>query len=387
MCRRVSFVQALSVRQTLPKSSFLSRCEFAKLCPRRYHKISMNTERPPPVNVPPELQSIRVLGLGMSGVDILATVDGYPMPDEKVRTTSVSVLGGGNTANALTAARRLGIPCSLVSKVGDDMYGRAAIQELQEDGIDTRLVAAKNGVNTSFTYVIVDTKNGTRTCISTASNEDLLVTEINEAMLDDVSLVVLDGRHTLAALQLAKYAKKRGIPILLDVERDRPYIRDLLPYADYIVTNSVYPFVFSPDAMGKVDAMQMLLEACDAQFVITTLGAAGSLMVQRENNREKGTGLDMLVRSKVVKSHRNSRIYEVIECPAWPVEKIVDTTGAGDAFIGGVIYGTAAKLSHERMLCLASRVAAAKLCGIGSRTALPRREELAPTLLVSIPSL
>lgn len=377
-----------SCRRVLCRSSFVLSCVIAKQSPHTaFHWTSMNAARPPAVGVPPELQSLCVLGLGMSGIDILATVDGYPKPDEKVRTTGVSVLGGGNTANALTAARRLGMPCRLVSKVGDDMYGHAALQELQGDGIDTTFVVSKSGVNTSFTYVIVDTKNGTRTCISTASNEELLVTEVKETMLDGVSLVILDGRHTLAALQLAKYARKRNIPMLLDVERDRPYIRDLLPFADYIITNSDYPFVFSPGASGKVDAMQMLLEACNAEFVITTLGASGSIMVQRENKREKGSGLDMLIQSKIVKSYRTSRMYEVIECPAWPVEKITDTTGAGDAFIGGVAYGIVTKMAHERMLCLASRVATAKLGGVGSRTALPRRENLAPTLLVNLPSL
>ena len=388
MTSSLGFVDVLPFRNPARPSFLLSK-QTCQNRPSRLHnlRISMDTIRPPLVQIPPELQSVRVLGLGMSGVDILATVDGYPKPDDKVRTTGVSVLGGGNTANTLTAVRRLGMPCALVSKVGKDMYGSAAIQELQGDGVDTSLVLAKEGVNTSFTYVIVDTKSGTRTCISTASNEDLLVSEIDESMLDNASLIVLDGRHTLAALQLAKFAKNRGIPILLDVERERPYIRDLLPYADYIVTNSVYPFVFSPGATGKVDAMQMLLEACDAKIVITTLGSSGSIMVQRENDREKGNGFDMIVRSTVVQSHRNSKSYEVIECPVQPVQKIVDSTGAGDAFIGGVIYGIVTNMSHERMLCLASRVAAKNLGEIGARAGLPRREDIAPTLLVSIPSL
>lgn len=349
--------------------------------------VLMSTGKPPAVEVPMELSSIRVLGLGMAGIDILAGVDAFPKPDEKVRTTSVSVLGGGNTANTLTAVRRLGVSCSLVSKVGNDMYGCAALKELQEDGIETSYVVAKDDVNTSFTYVIVDSKSATRTCIATVSNEDLLVTEVAEEMLQGVTILVLDGRHTLAALQLAKLAKQRGIPILLDVERDRPYIRDLLPYADYIVTNSVYPFVFSPNASGKTDAMQRLLEACDAKFVVTTLGSSGSILVQREGRREKGRGVNMLVQSKIVSSHKGSQSYEVIECPAWPAEKIVDTTGAGDAFIGGIIYGLVTKMDFERMLCLASRVAAAKLGGIGARSALPRREDISPALLINLPVL
>lgn len=347
----------------------------------------MTTAKLPPVEFPPELRSIQVVGLGVSGIDILVSVDGFPKPDDKVRTTSVSALGGGNAANALTAVRRLGVPCSLISKVGNDMYGAAVLKELQGDGIDTSRVVVKDEVNTSFTYIIVDSKSQTRTCIATASNEELLVVEVHEEMLNGASILVLDGRHTLAALQLAKLAKKKGIPILLDVERDRPYIRDLLPFADYIITNSVYPFVFSRDASGKVDAMQRLLEACNAKFVITTLGSSGSIMVRREGKREKGIGVNMVVQSKIVKRRENSVSYEVIECPKWPVQDIVDTTGAGDAFIGGIIYGIVTKMDMERMMCLASRVAAAKIGGVGARTALPRREDISSAFLVSLPSL
>lgn len=347
----------------------------------------MNAGKLRPVELPPELRSIHVVGLGMAGIDILAGVDGFPKPDDKIRTTSVSVLGGGNTANALTGIRRLGIRSSLISKVGNDMYGNAAVRELQDDGIDTTFVVVKDDVNTSFTYILVDSKSETRTCIATASNEELLVTEVHEEMLSDASILILDGRHTLAALQLAKLARKRSVPILLDVERDRPYIRDLLPFADYIVTNSVYPFVFSPEASGEVDAMQRLLEACDAKFVISTLGASGSIMVQRECKREKGSGVNMVVQSKIVKRHKTAVSYEVIECPKWPVQDIVDTTGAGDAFIGGVVYGIVTKMDLERMLCLASRVAAAKIGGIGARSALPRREDISSAFLISLPSL
>lgn len=347
--------------------------------------------KPPPVEIPSELQSVRVLGLGMAGIDILATVDAYPQPDQKVRTKSVSVLGGGNTANVLTAVRRLGLPCRFVSKVGKDMYGEAVLTELKQDGVDVEDILVKEGVNTAFTYVIVDARERTRTCISTASNEELSVTELSEEVLErvlrDVALVALDGRHTLAALQLAKFAKTKGVPILLDVERERPFIRELLPYADYIMTNSRYPFVFFPDASDRLDAMQHLLETYDAKFVMSTLGASGSIMVLRETTRQKSTAPSMSIRSRLIQSDRTSQMYEIIECPACPVENIADTTGAGDAFIGGVIYGLVTKMPYERMMCLASHVASAKIGGVGARTALPRRENLPQALLGTLPNL
>lgn len=357
-----------------------------KLSQHRRYRMSSPSSNLPPVQIPPELQAVRALGLGMAGIDILARVKAFPVAESKIRTTGLSILGGGNTANSLTALRRLGVPCTLLTKLGSDMYGTEALRELNADGIDTSKVVVKSSVNTSFTYVIVDATEDTRTCIATASNEDLLPHEIDESLLDGVSLVLLDGRHTLAAIQLAKYAQQKGVPILLDIERERPHIRTLLPYADYIVTNRIYPFVFAPQAANRVQALQILLEHCDARFVISTMGQGGSMLVRRDKPREKGVAVDMLVQSKRVRHYDTSNDYEVLECPTCRVENIVDTTGAGDAFVGAVAYGILHHMEYERMLCLASHVAAEKLKGLGARSALPRREALAPILLANLPS-
>jgi sugar/nucleoside kinase (ribokinase family) len=75
--------------------------------------------------------------------------------------------------------------------------------------------------------------------------------------------------------------------------------------------------------------------------------------------------------------------YDVVRCGVWPikVEEIVDTTGAGDAFISGVIYGLLHGYSAAKMLNLASFVASSKLKGPGARAGLPKREAVPPQLL------
>ena len=385
-----AFSCSISFMASKAKQSFVS----SRTCKRKesspslhFSPKSMSASPPPPVEIPPEFRSLQVLGLGMAGIDILARVHAFPEPEQKIRTKGVSVLGGGNTANALTALRRLGIPAAILSKVGNDMYGAAALQELQQDGIDTKYVVCKDGVTTQFTYVIVDETKNTRTCISTPGSEDLLIDELSEDMLDGVSLLALDGRHTAAAIEMAKHASRRGIPILLDVERERPFIRELMPYADYIITNKSFPFAFSPNAPDRVDALERLLQECNARFVISTLGSFGSVLIRRSGERNAGSGLDMVVQSKLHTSYNTGELFELLECPAWPPDKIVDTTGAGDAFIGGIMYGILTGMEYERMLSLASRVASAKLAGLGSRSTLPRRESLPEMLLAVLPTL
>ncbi|CAN8074432.1 unnamed protein product [Agarophyton chilense] len=357
------------------------------LCGRFPTRMTSGDSSASPVEVPNFLRDVRVLGLGLSAVDLLAKVKHFPKADDKIRTEELRVFGGGNVANSLTGVRRLGVQCRLASKLGNDMYGRVALEELKRDGIDTRFVQIKDGVNTTFTYVIVDSTHHTRTCISTPAREDLFESDVNELMLDGVHLVMLDGRHTIAAIRLAQLAAERRIPVLLDIERNRPHIENLLPYADYIITNSTYPFVFSPEAITPAQALRKMLDHCRARFVISTRGSSGSILVRAQSPRKMSSGVRVLVQRRSFLDDSSKREYELLECPAWSVDKIVDTTGAGDAFIAGVAYGIVANMDLERMLSLASYVAATKLGALGSRTALPRREHIPDTLTATLPSL
>ncbi|KAL6968112.1 hypothetical protein U1Q18_033915 [Sarracenia purpurea var. burkii] len=106
--------------------------------------------------LPPLPENRIVLGCGAVTVDFLAVVAAYPKPDDKIRSTSLKIQGGGNAGNALTCAARLGLNPRLISKVADDPQGRGILEELEADGVDTSfLVVSKEG-NSPFTYVIVD---------------------------------------------------------------------------------------------------------------------------------------------------------------------------------------------------------------------------------------
>ncbi|GBF88472.1 hypothetical protein Rsub_01185 [Raphidocelis subcapitata] len=99
---------------------------------------------------------IKVVGCGSCGVDYLASVAAYPKPDEKLRTDTLEVQGGGNCANALTAAARLGLSPAIVTKIGGDGLGDGIISELVRDGVDPSLVLRAEGHPSPFTYIIVD---------------------------------------------------------------------------------------------------------------------------------------------------------------------------------------------------------------------------------------
>lgn len=94
--------------------------------------------------------------MGSCGVDYLASVAAYPQPDQKLRSDALEVQGGGNCANALTAAARLGLSPVIVTKIGGDGLGDGILSELARDGVDASLVLRAEGAPSPFTYIIVD---------------------------------------------------------------------------------------------------------------------------------------------------------------------------------------------------------------------------------------
>ncbi|OVA02256.1 Ribokinase [Macleaya cordata] len=338
-----------------------------------------------------------VLGVGAVSVDYLATVDAYPKPDDKIRSTSLKVQGGGNAGNALTCAARLGLNPRLISKVADDAQGRSVLEELEADGVDTSyLVVAKNG-NSPFTYIIVDNQTKTRTCIHTPGHPPMVPDDLSRSSLisalDGARLVYFDVRLHETALVVAQEATSRKIPILVDAEKKREGLDDLLNLADYVAWTEA-PSV--PSAL-----VSMLLRLPNLKFVIVTLGEDGCIMLERSvdgnlqlEEVDVDSSLELLRQSidsnstiptcisskSVVRLNAkgvgavNGRLL-VGTAEKIPPSELIDTTGAGDAFIGATLYAICAGMPPEKMLSFAAQVAGAGCRALGARTGLPWRTD------------
>nr|XP_043635795.1 ribokinase-like isoform X2 [Erigeron canadensis] len=315
-----------------------------------------------------QLESPIVLGFGGVGVDLLATVAAFPNPDDKIRTTNLEVQGGGNAGNALTCAARLGLNARLISKVANDAQGRGILEELKDDGVDVSYFAVSEEGNSPFTYVIVDNQTKTRTCIHTPGSPLMLPDDISESTLltalDGVKLVYFDVRLPETALVVAHKAISKKIPILIDAERPREGLDDLINLSDYVVCSAKFPQTWTGAPSVPSALVSMLLRLPKVKFVIVTLGADGCIMLERsvaENSQAKEMDVDNLVEQLKHKSDSTTTgptcfssdvtrlqakgvgsIYGKIfigTAEKIPQSELVDTTGAGDAFIGAVLYG------------------------------------------------
>ena len=318
-----------------------------------------------------------VLVYGAACLDYIISVDHFPQPDEKLRTNSLTICGGGNAGNTSTCLSRLGIPLKLVAKIGDDLNGQKILGDFQkEDNIDTSLILIQTSMNSPLTHVIVDVTGQTRTCLFSASNEQILCTDIQPNWLDQIEFVHFDSRSTEAAVYLAKLARQKAIPCSLDLERERPHLDQLIPLMDYIIATEHYSLDVCQDS-SLIQTAKRLLSTC--QFVIFTRGKNGSVLIERLDQNTSSSSPPVV--GNAHHDHQSIIRCEIQEdlliwyCTAWSIasEEIIDTTGSGDAFIGGIIYGILREKfwSKGQLLRFASYVAMCKLKGIGARTTLP----------------
>lgn len=363
-----------------------------------------------------------VAGCGAVSIDYLASVAQFPQPDEKIRSVDFKVQGGGNAGNCLTAAARLGLRPRILSKVSKDAFGKLVIDELIGDGIDTSFTVVSEMGTTSFTYVIVDRETNTRTCINSPGYPPLHPRELPDGtlprILDGAKLLYLDGRLAETALLLAEEAKRKSIPILVDAERKREGLDDLLALADYIVCSAKFPQAWTEMPTLPEALMEISMRLPYLKFVIVTLGAAGCVMLEKVFDDstdlkllDVNTEYELLLERK---AHLNAEEPTVISSKVGlfrrigangdtvkeftgrlligtaetiPSSELVDTTGSGDAFIGAVLYSLCTHMSSEKMLALGAVVAGANCRALGARAGLPYSHDSKLIPFMGIPAV
>ncbi|CAF0954875.1 unnamed protein product [Adineta ricciae] len=263
-----------------------------------------------------------------------------------------------------------------MTKIGHDTNGERILQDFRnESNIDTSTIVIDLSMTSPMTYTIVDRASVTRTCLFSAQNEQILASDIQPDCLDQINFIHFDSRSTETAVSLAKLAKSKSIQCSLDLERERPHLDQLIPLMDYIITTENYSLRVCHDS-SPIQTAKRLLQTC--KFVIITRGKNGSILVERSNTStsrliENNPDFGSFVTQEI--HQLDGEDYLVWQCTAWPVkqEEIMDTTGCGDAFIGGILYGLLKKesWSRDQLLRFASYIAMCKIKGIGARSTLP----------------
>ncbi|KUM43145.1 ribokinase [Pseudomonas sp. EpS/L25] len=297
-----------------------------------------------------------VVVIGSLNMDLVVRAPRLPKGGETLAGHAFATAPGGKGANQAVAAARLGARVAMIGCVGADPYGDFLTRSLVQEGIDCSGVSVANDVPTGIASILVDDQGQNAIVIVAGGNGELSAAHLQaqEALLAKAKIVIAQLEVPLATVggALAR-ARALGKTVILNpAPATGPLPADWYAHIDYLVPNESEASLLTGlpvDNREQAEAAARQLIAAGARQVLLTLGSQGLLQVTAEGCRHH---------------------------PATPVQA-VDTTAAGDTFLGGFAAGLAEGLSVTEAIALGQRAAAIAVTRPGAQPSIPTRQELA----------
>lgn len=254
---------------------------------------------------------------------------------------------GGQIATAVLGCARLGLRAAFVGSVGDDAAGAAALEPLRRAGVDLSGVKRVAGATTRHAVILVDASSGERAVLwQRDARLALRPGDLDAAAIRSARALLVDAEDPEASSWAAQVARQAGVPVVLDADRPVEGLEKLLSAVDFPIVSRE----FAESVWGGGSPREALrrLAGPHVRLAVVTLGPEGALAAAPGR---------------------------VLESPGFPVEAR-DTTGAGDAFRSGFVWGLLAGADAERVLRAANASAALNCRAEGAQAALPTRDEL-----------
>lgn len=287
--------------------------------------------------------NIDVLVVGSANRDWRATVDRLPRPGETLMAREAHFSGGGKGANQAVAAARAGATVALVGATGDDAVGRELRAELEAAGVDTSELKSVVGVPTGTAFITVASDGENVIVVDAGANHYASL----DADRDDLRALVVVAQAEVPVpvfAAAARLAARHGARFVFNAAPVPSSIEDVPRGADPLVVNEHEAAILLGSYSGDPEGLgQALLVATQARSVVVTLGSRGS--VTATNGGSTRTA-------------------------ATPVERVVDTTGAGDTFTGALAAHLALGRSLPEATSLAAEAAAESVGWQGARPPL-----------------
>ena len=290
------------------------------------------------------------IGFGVNAVDHLINVAEYPACDDKVRFIDYKQSAGGQTASAMVGLQRLGLRTAYAGRFGSDTEGQFGLAALKAEGVDTEFAETIEGARNQLAFIIIDARSGERTIIW--ERDERLAYNVEDAPVEIATrgrVLHMDAHDPPACARLAREARAAGTIVSADIDNIYEGLPELLPLVDVLISSKEFPRRLT----GINDERASLVELkarYGSSIVGMTLGERGALLYAG------GIFLDS---------------------PAYDVPGgCRDTTGAGDAFHAGFLYGLLQGAEIETSLQLANATASLKCRALGARTSLPNATEL-----------
>ena len=295
------------------------------------------------------MKNFDYIGIGFCSNDHLAVLPFIPM-DTKVRMLSHRIMGGGPAANSTAGAASLGKSAAFVGTVGDDADGDMILRDFRAQGVDTSMVKVRPGATSAIAYLWIEEKTGNRSCAWTREGlDELTADEIDPEVIAAAKVLHVDGHNAAGAIAAAKVAREAGVLVNYDAGTHRDGMEELLGLADLMI--------------------------CSEEFILKLTGLKDAEEAVRQvwaKYHPKVCGATMGVRGSMAFDGKY-----FVRCPAFKVEKVVDTTGCGDLFHTG--FAIRYLETQDLMECqrFGAAVSAIKCRGLSGRPpSAPTRAEV-----------
>ena len=287
-----------------------------------------------------------VVGVGRAVMDYCLLVESYPSVDEKTVALDRFYGSGSPVPNALCALAGWGHETSFVGAVGGDHEGRLFEEDIQSYGVGSEHLVIREQEATPRAFLWVEKTNGRRTIVLDRDIAPLSSGELPLPLLQTSRFLLIDGVEADTAIDAAKVVRAAGGQVMLDAGNVRDRMEEQITLTDWLIV----PITFIRAWFGGVDLFQAArdLRELGPKAVVITNGAAGCVAAWDEG---------------------------VQWFQSYPV-KTVDTTGAGDLFHAGFIYGLSQGWGMHDCIRWASAAGALATTALGGRGCLPSKDQV-----------
>ena len=291
--------------------------------------------------------------VGSANVDLTTFNDVFPRPGETILGKKFDLGFGGKGANQAVAARLCGANVGMVAKVGSDLFGPATIRNFESQGIDATHVRIANGVSSGVAPIFVDASGQNRIIVVKGANDTLSPEDVDAAapLLLKADAIIMQFEISLRTVyHTVKFAKANGIRCIVNPAPAQPVDYKEVGTADYFIPNESEAEAITGMPVHSIDDAKKCAEFLRCQGmrrVVITLGERGCLTAGPDR-------IELIPASQV---------------------QAVDTTGAGDAFIGSLAVFLSEGLPEAEALPRANLYAALSTTKLGTQKSFYRREE------------
>jgi ribokinase len=290
--------------------------------------------------------------VGSLNMDLVVRAPRIPQPGETIIGSQYRQVPGGKGANQAVAAARLGAHVSMVGRVGHDAFGQALLENLARDGVDHSSVLRHEGAATGVALIVVDDAGQNSIVVASGANARLSPGDVEaaEAAIRRADVLLLQLESPLETVTwAAEMAQARGLPVVLNPAPARPLPDSLLAMVNVLVPNESETALLAERPVtdrAQAEAAAHALLELGVGAVILTLGERGALLAEPDG---------------------------VTHVPAFEVTP-VDTTAAGDAFVGGLAVALAEGRALAEAVRWGSAAGALATTKEGAQPSLPTRD-------------